>query len=121
MFTAKNSFIWITLFKKFTDLDLEDTQFITFMNEFKETLHEKELYGVTYDTLDKKASKDKTTVIAKINHLEGLMRNFFDIDGDTSDDEQEYEGDTDFNEETEENIEEENEAIEHYLCNEYPF
>ena len=112
MFTAKNSFIWITLFKKFTDLDLEDTQFITFMNEFKETLHERELYGVTYDTLDKKASKDKTTVIAKINHLEGLMRNFFGIDGDTSDDEQEYEGNTDFNEETEENIEEENEAIE---------
>lgn len=110
MFTAKNSFIWITLFKKFTDLGIEDTKFITFMNEFKETLHEKELNGVTYDILDKKASKDKTTVIAKINHLEGLMRDFFGIDGNTPDDDQDHEEDLDINEETEETIAETNEV-----------
>lgn len=110
MFTAKNSFLWITLYYKFAELGIEDSKFIDFLKDFNESLREKELYSsnlkknVTYDELDKKASKDTSTVKAKIEYLENLMREYFNI-ANTPDDDDEIKSDTEDN--IEDNVEEE--------------
>lgn len=82
MFDSKDSFLWFGLFARFIKSSSDDDRFIEFMAEFTQSLHNKEINGVSYDELDGRSTKDKNIVIAKINHLETLMNEFLGINED---------------------------------------
>nr|WP_024835477.1 DUF262 domain-containing protein [Clostridium sp. 12(A)] len=80
MFDSKDSFIYFGLFARFVNSGLNDEKFIEFMAEFSQSLHSKEVDGVTFDDLNGKSTKDKNVVISKINHLEKLMNDYLHIE-----------------------------------------
>lgn len=83
IFNKKDSFIFLTLFDKFTKLGLDDIQFAEFLREFKGNLREssKNQKGLLFDEIDKDAStKDKQVVSDKLGMLEILMLSFLHND-----------------------------------------
>lgn len=81
IFNNKNSFLWFALFDKFIEYGVEDDKFNDFIQEFKETLHSKEIDGVTYDCLNgQKGTKDRCSVTKRFNHLLTLMREYLHIE-----------------------------------------
>ena len=81
LFSSKDSFIWFTMFKKFTELGIEDTAFAEFLRAFKINLKEKVINNMSFVELEEnRATKDKSVVSAKINLLASLMFDFFDVD-----------------------------------------
>lgn len=87
-FTSKNSFIWFTIFHKFSKLGLPDTCFSDFIAKFNSELKEKvvdnvtykDMKDITYVKLDKEAgTKDKVLIVAKINLIETLMFEYLHI------------------------------------------
>ena len=80
VFTAKDSFIWFTLFDKFTKLGLPDEKFIEFVKEFNSGLSGKEINGDTFRDIDKnRSTKDKSVIVRKLFILETLMNEFLHI------------------------------------------
>lgn len=82
IFNKKDSFVFLTLFNEFIKLGLEDIKFAEFLREFKIHLREKRknTKGLLFDDLDKDSStKDKPVITDKLNMLEDLMVEFFDI------------------------------------------
>lgn len=83
LFTTKNTFIFLTLFSKFIELGVEDKRFSDFLYEFKSNLlHKKfaEYDNVSFAEFDKiKATKDKKTIVTKLDMLEKLMLQFLHI------------------------------------------
>lgn len=85
LFNKKDSFIWFTLFEKFTQLDLDDSQFAIFLNEFVDGLRHKSVDGKLFDIVDETGStKDKTVIMTKLHILETLMKEYLHIE-DTND------------------------------------
>ena len=81
IFNNKNSFLWFALFDKFLEYDIEDDRFNGFIQEFKETLHNKEIDGITYDCLNgQKGTKDRSSVTKRFNHLLTLMKEYLHIE-----------------------------------------
>lgn len=81
IFNNKNSFLWFALFDKFLEYDIEDDKFNGFIQEFKETLHNKEINGITYDCLNgQKGTKDRSSVTKRFNHLLTLMKEYLHIE-----------------------------------------
>lgn len=81
IFNNKNSFLWFALFDKFLEYDFEDDKFNGFIQEFKETLHNKEIDGITYDCLNgQKGTKDRSSVTKRFNHLLTLMKEYLHIE-----------------------------------------
>lgn len=80
MFDSKDSFLYFGLFARFVNSGLDDERFIEFMAEFSQSLHSKDIDGVTFDDLNGKSTKDKNVVISKINHLEKLMNDYLHIE-----------------------------------------
>lgn len=78
-FNSKESFLWFSLFDRFTKSELEDEQFIDFMMAFNESLHMKAVGEDTYDSLNEKSTKDKNIVVKKLALLENLMNEFLHI------------------------------------------
>lgn len=79
--TVKDSFIWFTLFDKFTNLNVADDKFVDFVKEFVNVLSTKKVNGEAFCEIDKKKStKDKTVIIKKLEILEALMNDFLHID-----------------------------------------
>ena len=77
IFNNKNSFLWFALFDKFLEYDVEDDKFNEFIQEFKETLHNKEIDGITYDCLNgQKGTKDRSSVTKRFNYLLTLMKEY---------------------------------------------
>lgn len=80
LFNKKDSFIWFTLFERFTQLDLNDSQFAIFLNTFTDGLRNKSVDEKLFDTIDENGStKDKAIIIAKLHILETLMNEFLHI------------------------------------------
>jgi DNA-directed RNA polymerase specialized sigma24 family protein len=79
MFDSKDSFLYFGLFARFVNSGVNDDKFIEFMAEFSQSLHSKEIDGVTFDNLNGKSTKDKAVVVSKINHLELLMNDYLHI------------------------------------------
>ncbi len=78
LFGVKDSFLWLTLFDKFTGLGLPDRAFLEFLRAFQGGLKDREVKGVTFDFAEKgKGTKDKAVVTAKLQILETLMKDFF--------------------------------------------
>lgn len=81
LFNKKDSFIWFTLFEKFTQLDLDDSQFAIFLNEFVDGLRHKSVDGKLFDIVDETGStKDKTVIMTKLHILETLMKEYLHIE-----------------------------------------
>lgn len=81
LFNNKNSFLWFALFDRFLEYQLEDVKFADFLEEFNSTLHNKEVNGVTYDDLNRqKGTKDRSSVITRLNHLSTLMKEYLHIE-----------------------------------------
>ena len=80
LFNAKDSFIWFTLFDKFTQTGLDDVEFGKFLNDFVTGLRNKEVDGKQFDRVDDTGStKDKANIVAKLHILETLMNEFLHI------------------------------------------
>lgn len=87
IFNSKDSFIFLTLFDRFTKLKADDVRFADFLKEFKNNLRTSKANenGVLFDEIDKdKGTKDKAVIIAKLDMLEGLMLDFLHIKGKES-------------------------------------
>ena len=86
IFTPKNIHVWFAVFHEFNSYGFEDRKFEEFLKEFRETLHSKEVNNVTYDELDSsKNTKDKKTIIDKINLICELMREYFHVEDEDLD------------------------------------
>lgn len=84
IFNSKDSFIFLTLFDKFTKLGLCDTEFAHFLKEFKNNFRHTRVNGILYDEIDKdRGTKDKAVIIDKLDMLETLMNQFLNIEGDS--------------------------------------
>lgn len=85
IFTTKDSFIWLTLFDRFTDLSFDDCRFAAFLRAFKGGLRHTRVNGILFDDVDKgKGTKDKSVITAKLNILEALLYQFLHINSDIS-------------------------------------
>ena len=88
VFNCKDSLIWLTLFDKFTKLGLNDDRFADFLREFKSSLRNKMVNGSLFDTADKGVgTKDKATILKKLNIVETLMYEFLGFEKAEMDDE----------------------------------
>lgn len=77
LFDMKNTFIWLTLFERFKTFKIDDCHFNDFLISFINELQYKKINGNTYVSIDDgKNTKDKSVLIAKINHLEMLLKDF---------------------------------------------
>lgn len=87
IFNSKNSFIWFTLFYRFTKLGLEDGRFLEFLHEFENKLHKLPIAGfdnMSFDDIDEnRATKDKKVIIRKLDILEKLMLDYLQIEKTT--------------------------------------
>lgn len=80
IFNSKDSFIWLTLFHRFTALGLEDGRFADFLRAFKGGLKDTEVNGRLFNAADKdRGTKDKAVIMTKLNILETLMHNYLDV------------------------------------------
>ena len=88
MFDSKDSFLWFGLFAKFIKTETDDRKFIEFMTEFGQSLHKKVLHGISFDNIleESSSTKDKGVVTKKMNHLELLMNNYFNMDENEGED-----------------------------------
>lgn len=82
VFTKKDSFIFLTLFDRFTSLGIEDIKFARFLEEFIKNLKDKPVDGKLFYEVDKekgKGTKDKHVIMDKLHILEILMLEFLHI------------------------------------------
>lgn len=81
VFNSKDTFIWLTLFERFTKLNVEDIKFVDFLRAFKDGLRNKSVDDKLFDTVDQSGStKDKSIILAKLHILETLMNEFLNIE-----------------------------------------
>lgn len=76
LFHSKDSFLWFGLYGRFWSMGEPDAVFIAFLREFKRSLHAKEVKHVSFDSLNAKPTKDKSTVKQKLDLLETLLEAF---------------------------------------------
>lgn len=80
MFNTTNIHIWMAVFDKFTTYKrFSDDKFIAFMKDFSENLHSKKINGRSYDEVNKRNTRDKSTVKNKISVLIDLMEEWLDV------------------------------------------
>ncbi|MCI8416407.1 MAG: DUF262 domain-containing protein [Lachnospiraceae bacterium] len=83
IFNKKDSFIFLTLFERFTNLGFEDGLFAEFLREFKGNLREKRRnsHGLLFDEIKQNNStKDKSVIAEKLDMLEALLAEFLHVD-----------------------------------------
>ena len=84
LFNSKNSFIWFAAFHKFTRYGVDDYKFKDFLIAFQNDLHSKTFEEYDNDSFDtyenNKSTKDKKVVLAKLDMLDKLMREYIHID-----------------------------------------
>ena len=79
IFNSKDSFLFLTLFERFTGLGIADIKFAGFLREFKTNMRNtrKNDKGMLFDEIDKdKSTKDTVVVVSKLKMLEKLMNGF---------------------------------------------
>ena len=78
VFNSRDSFVWFTLFHKFTQLGYDDGKFADFLVCFKDMtdgIDMNEFYGI--DKND--STKDKAVIVKKIDKLENMLYEFLQI------------------------------------------
>ncbi len=92
IFNKKDSFIFLTLFERFTRLGMEDRKYAEFLRTFKTDMRKaaRNDKGLLFDEIKKNNStKDKPIVAEKLAMLEKLMLEFLHIDIPGKDDQKE--------------------------------
>lgn len=82
IFNKKDSFIFITLFDRFTKIGMEDARFAEFLREFHKNLRnaKRNANGLLFDEIDNGLStKDRQVIADKLSMLEELMYAFLQI------------------------------------------
>ncbi len=85
IFNKKDSFIFLTLFDRFTRFQVEDTRFADFLREFQRNLRgvRKNEKGNLFDEIDRELStKDRQVVADKLAMLEELLKEFLRNDAE---------------------------------------
>ncbi|MDE7358740.1 MAG: hypothetical protein K2N39_04790, partial [Lachnospiraceae bacterium] len=98
IFNKKDSFIFLTLFDKFTDYKTDDIRFAEFLREFQLQLRgvRKNEKGLLFDEIDRELStKDRQVVADKLAMLETLLAAFLH-EGKGREEEQQADGLADF-------------------------
>lgn len=90
IFNKKDSFIFLTLFDKFSRYQVEDSRFVEFLRAFQTNLRgvRKNDKGLLFDEIDRELStKDRQVITDKLAMLETLLAEFLHIekDGEQSD------------------------------------
>lgn len=83
IFNKKDSFIFFTLFDRFTKLGVNDIKFVEFLRKFKSNLREtsRNNNGFLFDEIKQNSStKDKQVITDKLNMLEKMMIEFLRMD-----------------------------------------
>ena len=86
IFNKKDSFIFLTLFDKFSKLGVNDTKFADFLREFKSNYRAKvrNVNGLLFDEIKQSSStKAKQVITEKLYLVENLMSKFLGADTDT--------------------------------------
>lgn len=87
LFSCKNSFLFMGLFAKFREYNLEDSVFTEFLDNFVKDLHTTEIDGATWDMLmEDRHNKNTSVVNLRMNYLEKLMLMNIDVPEDDVDD-----------------------------------
>ena len=82
LFTAKNLFVWMILFDRFSRMGLPDDKFGKFLNSFVKQLRFRKVNGQDWDEIDAdRHTKDRSLVIKKVEYLESLMDAFLEDGG----------------------------------------
>lgn len=83
LFSSKDSFIWFTMFNKFSEFGLDDKMFAEFLRAFKGGLKSEIINETSFAELDEnRGTKDRAVVAAKLNLLTTLMCKYFGIEQD---------------------------------------
>lgn len=86
IFNKKDSFIFLTLFDKFSKLGVNDIKFADFLRKFKSNYRTtvRNINGLLFDEIKQSSSTKAKQVIAdKLDMLENLMNDFLCADADT--------------------------------------
>ena len=84
LFSSKNSFIWFTMFEKFSSFGIEDEKFSDFLRAFKDGLKNEVIGETSFVKLDEnRGTKDKAVISAKLNLLMALICKYFNIAQDS--------------------------------------
>ena len=83
LFTAKNLFIWMMVFDKFSEMHVSDDKFGQFLNIFVCELQYKKVNGEDWATIDgDRHTKDRSLIERKVSYLVKLMTEFLSsVDG----------------------------------------
>ena len=80
IFNKKDSFIFLTLFERFTESGMSDIKFADFLREFKFSyrLAERNSKGLLFDEIkqNSNSTKDRQVIAGKLDMLERLMNDF---------------------------------------------
>jgi hypothetical protein len=80
LFSSKDSFIWFTMFEKFTKLGIDDGKFAEFLRAFKSELKAKTIDDVSFVVLDEnRGTKDKSVIAAKLSLITKLMCEYLGV------------------------------------------
>lgn len=72
--------MWIAVFDKFTTYNMDDSNFVDFLNAYNTELKDKEIDGVSMADFKDQQTKKKATITSKIDLLVKLMNEFLHID-----------------------------------------
>lgn len=72
--------MWIAVFDKFTTYNMDDSNFVDFLNAYNTELKDKEIDGVSMANFKDQQTKKKATITGKIDLLVKLMNEFLHID-----------------------------------------
>lgn len=80
LFTPTTMPMWIAVFDKFTTYNMDDSNFVDFLNAYNTELKDKEIDGISMADFKDQQTKKKTTITGKIDLLVKLMNEFLHID-----------------------------------------
>ena len=72
--------MWIAVFDKFTTYNMDDSNFVDFLNAYNTELKDKEIDGVSMADFKDQQTKKKATITGKIDLLVKLMNEYLHID-----------------------------------------
>ena len=72
--------MWIAVFDKFTTYNMDDSNFVDFLNAYNTELKYKEIDGISMAVFKDQQTKKKATITGKIDLLVKLMNEFLHID-----------------------------------------
>lgn len=79
IFNSRDSFIWFTLFYKFSKINYDDGKFVEFLDYFNEetqNIDMEDFYGIKREN---SSNKDKSVIVKKLDKLEAMMYEFLEI------------------------------------------